>query len=78
MTDKQAVQQAINRIDQAVAQLNMNREAHVMLTRDIALIQDTCYTYFTSIEEKKDGGTDKQPECPGPGDEDSEGSGDSV
>jgi hypothetical protein len=56
----------------------LNREDHVQLARDVALIQDTCYTYFTSKEEPEDGGTDKQSDSPELGDEDSERGGDSV
>ena len=44
--DKKKVQEAIARIDQALAQLNINRQAHIILTNDIRLIQTCCMEYF--------------------------------
>ena len=73
--DKKQVQAAIGRVDSAVAQLNMNREAHVLLVNDIQLIQQCCMKQF---EEPEDGGTDEQSDSPEPCDEDSQGGGDSV
>ena len=44
--DKKKVQEAIGRIDNALAQLNINRQAHIILTNDIRLIQTCCMEYF--------------------------------
>ena len=74
--DKKQVQAAIGRIDQVTAQLNMSRDAHIQLVNDIKLVQSVCEAYFK--EEPKDGGTDKCPEHVEPGDENSQGGGDSV
>ncbi len=62
---EEQVQIALKRIDQAVAQLNGPREAHVTLSQDIQLIRQCCVKSFV---EKKDGGTDKQPKRPTTGD----------
>jgi len=81
--EKRQVQEAISRIDQAVAQLTVNRHVHVALVNDIKLIQQCCTEYFGRVEwpqesEPKDGRTNIIPFSPEPDDEGCEGSGDSV
>lgn len=84
MMDKEQVAKAIGRVDNAVSQLAVNRQVHVALVNDMQLIQKCCTAYFGSLtacksyEESKDGGTNIIPIRSEPGDEDSEGSGDSV
>ena len=63
--DEKQVQQALSRVDQAVAQLASDRKTHTLLAKDIQLIRNCCAGYFV---ENKDGGTDKQPKRPRPGD----------
>lgn len=83
--DKKQVQESLNRIDQAVSQLNLNRESHVCLVNDLRLVQQCCMQQFEekteeTVEEpeKEDGGTNIIPISLESDDEDSEGSGDSV
>lgn len=85
--NKKQVQEAITRIDNALAQLNTNRQGHIILTNDIHLIQTVCMDYFDDMieaetipirPEKEDERTDKSVDDVEPGDEDSEGSGDGV
>jgi hypothetical protein len=73
--DKKQVQEAIGRIDQAVAQLTCNRQTHITLVNDMQLIQQCCMKQF---EEPEDGGTNIIPISPTTGDENSEGSGDGI
>lgn len=62
MFDKQQVQNALKDIDDSLATLNGSRQAHLVLTNDIKLIQNVCIAYFDGLEgvkatpEKKDVG----------------------
>lgn len=49
MFDKKQVQESIKRIDNAIAQLNGNRQTHVTLANDIALVQKVCMDYFEVV-----------------------------
>lgn len=74
--DKKQVQEAIGRIDNALAQLAINRQGHIILTNDLQLVQQCCTEYFSdkeaakAVSEKKDGGTNIIPIHPKPGDKD--------
>jgi len=46
--DKKQVQEAIGRIDNALAQLNINRQGHIILINDLQLVQQCCTEYFTN------------------------------
>ncbi len=86
--DKKQVQEALGRINQALAQLNTNRQGHLTLVNDVRLIQTVCTERFAEGEakpkvepkkpEKKDGGTDEQFKRLESDYENSEGSGDSI
>lgn len=79
--DKKKVQEAIGRIDQALAQLNINRQAHIILTNDIRLIQTCCMEYFDDelvIKDLENERAIEHVDDVEPGDEDCEGSGDGV
>ena len=76
--DKKEIQEAISRVDQAIAQLAVNRQVHITLTQDIRLIQQYCMQVFAVKEEPEDGGTNIIPIDTESGDENIEGSGDSV
>lgn len=78
MIEKTKVQEAIGRIDNALAQLNINRQAHIILTNDLQLVQAVCMDSYDNIAEKKDGGTNIIPIRPESNNEDKQGSGDSV
>ena len=53
MFDKTKVQEALNRIDSAVAQLQMNRKDHVLLLNDVKLLNECCMEYFDDEQELK-------------------------
>ena len=79
--DKKQVQEAIGRIDNALAQLNVNRQVHIALTNDVQLIQKCCAGYFEDEMVIKDLENERAniiPINPEPGDENIEGGGDSV
>ena len=79
--DKKKVQEAIGRIDQALAQLNINRQAHIILTNDMRLIQTCCMEYFDDelvIKDLENERADKPTDSPEPGDENCKRSGDGV
>ena len=79
--DKKKVQEAIGRIDQALAQLNINRQAHIILTNDIRLIQTCCMEYFDDelvIKDLENERAIEHVDDVEPGDENIKGSGDSV
>ena len=88
--DKKQVQEAIVRIDNILGKARfteplLNREDHIILVNDIKLVQQCCAGYFSQVEavkkvipENEDGGTNIIPIRPESGNEDSEGSGDSV
>jgi hypothetical protein len=70
MLDKSKVQESLNRVDNAVAQLNLRRQDHIILTQDMRLLNECCMEYFEDESELKEtrvvrmpdhGGTDKQP-----------------
>ena len=79
--DKKKVQEAIGRIDQALAQLNINRQAHIILTNDIRLIQTCCMEYFDDelvIKDLENERAIEHVDDVEPVKEDCEGSGDGV
>lgn len=76
--EKKQVQEAISRVDQAVAQLAVNRQVHIALTQDIQLIQQCCMKQFEIKEESEDGGTNIIPIGTATSDKNIKGSGDSV
>jgi len=68
MFDKTKVQEALNRIDGAVSQLQMNRKDHILLLNDVKLLNECCMEYFDDEQELKEarivrmqdhGGTDQ-------------------
>ena len=81
--DKKQVQEAIGRIDGIIGKARfteplLNREDHIVLSRDMQLIQQCCMKQFEPKEEPEDGGTNIIPIGIATGDEDIEGSGNSV
>jgi uncharacterized protein YutE (UPF0331/DUF86 family) len=87
--DKKQVQEALSRIGGILSKARfteplLNREDHVVLSRDMQLIQQCCVAHLDSLtacksyEEPEDGRTNIIPIRPEPIDEDSEGGGDSV
>lgn len=60
--DKKKIQEAIARIDNAIAQLNVNRQVHIALVNDVRLVQDCCMERFNV--ESKNVGTDKPTKRP--------------
>lgn len=65
MFNKKQVQESIKRIDNAVSQLNGNRQTHITLANDVTLVQKVCMDYFDErtakkeIEESEDVRTDQ-------------------
>jgi len=83
MFDKSKVQEALNRIDGAVSQLQMSRKDHVLLLNDVKLLNECCMEYFDDEQELKtvrlqDVRTNKQLVDAEFVNENSEGSGDGV
>ena len=83
MLDKNKVQEALNRIDGAVSQLQMSRKDHVLLLNDVKLLNECCMDYFDDEQELKtvrlqDVRANKQPVDAEFVNENIEGSGDSV
>ena len=82
MLDQKRVQEAINRIDSAIAQVTANRQTHLVLVNDLQIIQQCCKDYFDDekelsankpkqeLKEKKDVGTDKPTKRPKSGNQD--------
>ncbi len=73
MFDKKQVQNALKDIDDSLATLNGSREAHLVLTNDIQLIQNVCIAYFDSFgidKGKEDVGTNKPTKRPKSGNKD--------
>lgn len=82
MMDKEQVAKAITNIDNILGRAKfiepvLSRDEHRILAQNLNLLQDCCKQYFDK-EEPKDGGTNIVPIRSEPGDENSEGSGDSV
>jgi hypothetical protein len=83
MFDKTKVQEALNRVDGAVSQLQMNRKDHILLVQDMRLLNECCMEYFDDEQELQivrlqDVRANKQPVDAEFVNEDSKGSGDSV
>jgi len=78
MIKKEQVQESMKRIDGAVAQLNINREGHVILVNDLRLVQQCCMDSFDDKVEAENERNIKLSEYIEPGDENIEGGGDSV
>jgi len=82
--NKEQVQEALGRIDNALAQLNINRQGHIILTNDLQLVSRCCADKFDGtieaevIPEKKNVRTNLKTKRPTTGNPDSKGSGDSV
>jgi len=72
--DKKQVQEAINRIDQALATLHCDRATHIALVNDLRQVQFCCMEYFEVENER----TYVNSNCTPTGDENSEGSGDGI
>jgi hypothetical protein len=73
MLNQKRVQEAINRIDGAIAQVTANRQTHLVLVNDLQIIQQCCKDYFDDekeLTEKKDVGTNKPAKRPKPGNKD--------
>jgi len=85
--NKKQVQEAVKRIDEALASIPTNRESHIVLSKDLLLLQQCCESHFAAIEatvkppattipikpepEKENGGTDKPTKRPESGDQNS-------
>jgi len=54
MLDQKRVQEAIGRVDNAIAQLSANRQTHLVLVSDLQMIQQCCKDYFDDEEELKE------------------------
>jgi len=54
MFDKTKVQEALNRIDGAVSQLNLRRQDHIQLVQDMRLLNECCMEYFDDEQELKE------------------------
>ena len=86
MFDKIKVQEALSRIDIAVAQLNLKRQNHIQLIQDMRLLNECCMDYFDDEQELKetrimrleDGRANINAEHVEPCDENIEGSGNGV
>ena len=79
--NKKQIQEALARVDNALAQLNINRQGHIILTNDMKSIQYCCMEYFADelvIKDLENERADVITVHSEPNDEDSEGSGDSV
>jgi hypothetical protein len=58
--NKKQVQESIKRLDSAVAQLNINRQGHMVLVNDLKIIQQCCMDYFDNEDELKNKSTKKE------------------
>ena len=54
MLDKNKVQEALGRVDNAVSQLNLKRQDHILLAQDMRLITKCCVEYFDDEQELKE------------------------
>jgi hypothetical protein len=54
MLNKNKVQESLNRVDNAVAQLNLRRQDHITLLQDMRLLNECCMEYFDDENELKD------------------------